>query len=141
MLSRRSFVAGMGTGFVASRAFADALAASDIKEAARDAWLFALPLIEVASLRARPNASDGRPAAINSLTHGRSLAGPASRAVTTPNNDTLYSNAFVDATKGPVRLVIPDCGQRYLSRSWTCTPTTTLSWVRVPRVGQPALGA
>jgi hypothetical protein len=35
--------------------------------------------------------------------------------VTTPNNDTLYSHAFVATTKGPVELEIPDCGARYLS--------------------------
>lgn len=36
-------------------------------------------------------------------------------AVTTPNCDTLYSTAFVDTTKGPVQLEIPDCGKRYMS--------------------------
>ena len=38
-----------------------------------------------------------------------------SRAVTSPNSDTLYSIAFVDTTKGPVRLEVPDCDGRYLS--------------------------
>jgi hypothetical protein len=36
-------------------------------------------------------------------------------AITTPNNDTLYSQAFIDLTHGPVTLAIPDMGDRYQS--------------------------
>ncbi len=43
------------------------------------------------------------------------LADHASRAVTTPNNDTLYSTAFLDLTQGPVTLTVPATGARYWS--------------------------
>jgi hypothetical protein len=114
-MTRRGFVAGMTAGLAAGRASADASAPADLRTPARNAWLFALPLIEVAALRARRNPINGQPAPINAFTHVRSLAGPKSRAVTSPNADTLYSSAFVDTTQGPVRLEIPDCGKRYLS--------------------------
>ncbi len=81
--------------------------------AARDAWLYALPLIEMATARARMLKMPG--AAINALNHSRTLTDHTGRAVTTPNNDTLYSTAFLDLTKGPVTLTIPVTGTRYYS--------------------------
>jgi hypothetical protein len=113
-IDRRGFIAGMAAGLTSGRALAQPTPA-DLREAARDAWLFALPPIEVAALRARPLRTTGAPAPINRFMHSRALAAPAARAVTTPNVDTLYSSAFVDTTKGPVRLHVPDCGPRYLS--------------------------
>jgi len=114
-MDRRGVIAGMAASLAAGRATADASAPADLRSAARDAWLFALPLIELAALRARRSPINSQPAAINAFTHVRSLAGPRARAVTSPNADTLYSSAFVDTTQGPVRLEAPDCGKRYLS--------------------------
>jgi len=114
-MDRRGFIAGMTASLSPGRVGADTSAPPDLRKAARDAWLFALPLIEVAALRARPNPINGQPAPINAFTHVRSLAAPKARAVTAPNTDTLYSSAFVDTTKGPVLLEVPDCGKRYLS--------------------------
>lgn len=81
--------------------------------AARDAFLYALPLIEMATTRARLLKAPG--AAINRLSHTRTLSDHNARWVTTPNNDTLYSSAFLDLTKGPVTLTIPALGERYYS--------------------------
>jgi hypothetical protein len=114
-MDRRGFIAGTAAGLAAGPATADASAPADLRKAARDAWLFALPLIEVAALRARRNPINEQAAPTNAFTHVRWLAGPKARAVTSPNADTLYSSAFVDTTQGPVRLEVPDCGKRYLS--------------------------
>lgn len=115
MMNRREFLVGASAALAADNGFAEAANVSELQNASRDAWLFALPLIEVAALRARPDPVGGKPSLVNSFSHARSLAGPMNRAVTTPNSDTLYSTAFVDTTTGPVRLEIPDCGKRYLS--------------------------
>jgi len=80
---------------------------------ARDAYLYALPLIEMATARARMLKAPG--AAMNKLDHTRTLADHTSRRVTTPNNDTLYSWAFLDLTNGPATLTIPPMGERYYS--------------------------
>lgn len=97
----------------AARAFA---AVGDLRSAAREAWLYGLPLIEMASTRARAISGKGnRPEGINTFGHTRELAGPKSRAVTAPNNDTLYSSAWLDLTKGPVTLTVPPTGERYIS--------------------------
>jgi hypothetical protein len=45
--------------------------------------------------------------------HDRELAGPDYRAFTTPNADTLYSNAWLDLSRGPVILGVPHFGPRY----------------------------
>jgi len=83
-----------------------------LREAAMEAWMFGLPLIEVASTRARGAAFGGK---VNSFAHMRNLADHKARAVTTPNNDTLYSSAQVDLSAGPVTITLPAAGDRYLS--------------------------
>ncbi|MFN7674259.1 DUF1254 domain-containing protein [Aquidulcibacter sp.] len=53
--------------------------------------------------------------AANQWRHVRRLADASSRRVTTPNNDTLYSSAWLDLRKGPVELTYPKASERYLS--------------------------
>jgi hypothetical protein len=84
----------------------------DLKAAAKAAWLYALPLIEIASTRAR-GASVG--SKMNVFGHMRNLANHTSRAVTTPNNDTFYSTAQVDLSAGPVSVTLPAAADRYIS--------------------------
>jgi len=75
VVERCSFIAALAGGLWASRPWADVRAAAGLQEAAHDAWLFVLPLIELAALRARPAPNDGKPAPINVLRHARSLLG------------------------------------------------------------------
>ncbi|WP_296595098.1 DUF1254 domain-containing protein [Phenylobacterium sp.] len=97
----------------AARAFA---AAGDLRSAAREAWLYGLPWIEMAAARDRMlNGKGGQPAGRNSFGHARNLVGPEGRTITSPNNDTLYSSAWLDLTKGPVTLTVPPTGDRYIS--------------------------
>lgn len=119
VLHRREFLTALSAAAGASMAPGLALASSaplSLREAARDAWIYCLPLIEMAGARSRgltplPNA----PIRVNLFGHARVLAGPDSRAVTTPNNDTLYSTAWIDLSGEPVTLVIPPTGERYFS--------------------------
>lgn len=85
---------------------------ADLRAIACGAWLYTLPLIEVANTRARAGAMGG-PA--NAFHHMRDLADHRMRAVTTPNNDTLYSSAQIDLSTGPVTLTLPRSDDRYLS--------------------------
>ena len=115
-MNRRELLAVAGViGMIpAARAFA---AAGDLRGAAREAYIYCLPLIEMAAARARMLRGDpaGQPAAINRFGSTRNLAGPQNRTITSPNNDTLYNNAWLDLTKGPVTLTIPPTGERYIS--------------------------
>jgi hypothetical protein len=85
---------------------------SELAEAARAAWIYALPLIEVATTRQRGQALGHR---MGVFAHVRNLANPRHRAVTTPNNDTLYSTAQLDLSAGPVTITLPPTGARYAS--------------------------
>jgi hypothetical protein len=111
-MNRRQLFLGAGAvGLVGAGGFA---VAQGLRiSTAAEAWLYALPLIEMATTRARMLKAAG--AAINRLTHSRDLSTHASRWVTTPNNDTLYSIAFLDLTQGPATLTTPATGPRYWS--------------------------
>ena len=94
---------------------------------ARDAVLYTLPLYEMARMRSttspRRDASgvfadaSGGPEStlrwVNLFSHSRQLLGPADRRVVTPNNDTLYTNAWLDLSDGPLLIHAPDTGSRY----------------------------
>lgn len=54
----------------------------------------------------------------NVFKHGRQLAGPDYRAFKTPNVDTLYSNAWLDLTQGPVLFDVPDTKGRYYTANF-----------------------
>ena len=115
-MNRRDLIAAVAaTAAFAPGATARASAKGDAKklrEVARDAWLYGLPLIEMAGARSRA-LSGGRPA--NRLQHGRDLTTAKTQRVTTPNNDTLYSQAWIDLSEGPVKLELPATGERYFS--------------------------
>lgn len=83
-----------------------------LRDAARAAYVFTLPLIEIATTRSRGLAV-GSP--MNTFGHMRRLADHTARKVTTPNNDTYYSTAQVDLSAGPVTVTLPPSGDRYLS--------------------------
>lgn len=83
----------------------------DLRAIARRAWLYGLPLIEVAAVRKRALAV----APVNVLIHQRELTTPATQKVTSPNNDTLYSRAVLDLRRGAVELTLPATGDRYQS--------------------------
>jgi hypothetical protein len=106
-LSRRHLTLALAaTGLLpATGAFAQP--PSDLREAARQMWLFTLPLIEMARTR-----GVNKP---NSLLHARALSGPAARNVTTPNCDTLYSIDWLDLRGGPVSVTLPATEDRYTS--------------------------
>jgi hypothetical protein len=83
-----------------------------LREAARAMALYGLPLLEMAATRQRALAAGQR---VNTLRHARALLTPATQTVTQPNNDTLYSTAWLDLAQGPVRVRLPESGSRYFS--------------------------
>lgn len=101
----------------------------------RDAVIQTLPLFEMMRMRAATTArrharlgyaSDDRASAlrwVNQFTHTHRRLGPTDREVVSPNNDTVYSNAWLDLSAGPVLIVSPAVGERYwtlgLLDAWT----------------------
>ncbi|MCM3766180.1 DUF1254 domain-containing protein [Neobacillus niacini] len=49
----------------------------------------------------------------NKFVHDRELAKPGYKAFKSPNVDTIYSNAWLNLTKGPLLIEVPAFGERY----------------------------
>ena len=115
--SRRTMLAGL----TAAGAFWSVAApAQEFPDTTRakivEAFTYAYPVYEAARTRYRAAfAAPAEDSALNRLHHSRLLADHTSRWVTTPNNDTLYSTAFLDLTGGPVEITTPEFGDRYFS--------------------------
>lgn len=109
--------------------------ASPAFEAARTAVLHTLPLFEMRRMRAATTArrhpilgfsSADRASSmrwVNHFTHTHRRIGPDDREVVSPNNDTVFSNAWLDLSRDPVLIDTPDMGERYwtlgLLDAWT----------------------
>lgn len=72
------------------------------------AFEYAFPLFAVAQTRYRAvqDTTNPRRHAPNTLQHERHLSDHTSRWITAPNNDTVYSNAWLDLSRGPVRICV-----------------------------------
>lgn len=93
--------------------------AAAVEELARRAYVWGMPLVEAALIRQRfvqPQAP-GNAVTINRFKHRRTLAGPEMRVGVGPNNDTIYSLAWVDLAGGPLIVSTPDFGNRYYTFS------------------------
>lgn len=81
-----------------------------IESLAEEAYVFAVPLLEFYKTMYRDSLDEsastfrGR---LNHVWHNRDLAGPEARRVVRPNNDNLYSRAWLDLRDGPVVLTVP----------------------------------
>jgi hypothetical protein len=111
-MNRRELFAALAALGVTGLALRPDEARADETTDARDLWLYGLPIIEMATTRARHLASG---MALNRFQHARQLSDHTFRSVTSPNNDTLYSMAWLDLTQGPVTLTVPPTGERYWS--------------------------
>jgi hypothetical protein len=117
-MNRREFLGVLAAAASSSLPAQGLAAPTDLRSAAREAWIYCLPLIETARVRAHavefaPSAHGGD--GVNAFIHYRDLATPAERLVTSPNVDTLYSLAFVDLGNGPATVTLPATGKRYFS--------------------------
>jgi hypothetical protein len=84
------------------------------------AFVYGFPYIYNAGLRHRwvteePGTGATPYAAVNHFWHARELFDATDREGVSPNNDTLYSFAWVDLSAEPVVLSHPDMGDRYFT--------------------------
>ena len=104
---------------------AEGASCDDSTETIRQAVMTTLPLFEMARMRASNTArkhpvqgfagatTGSRMRWVNQFTHTRRLRGPEDKEVVTPNNDTLFTNAWLDLADGPLVIDVPEMGSRY----------------------------
>ena len=92
--------------------FAEAAATSDEAafDTAREAYIFGYPLLamETSKWVMTRSASTSDKAAVNEFHHARTFPDASFTDVVSPNADTLYSQAWLDLTVGPLVLSVPD---------------------------------
>ena len=109
-MNRRQFAQSLTTG-AAALALGAPAAFAQSPALIREAFLYGFAPYEMARLAARSAMGGG----FNRFGHRTTLADHTARTVTTPNNDTLYSSAWVDLSGGPVEFVSPSVLGRYFS--------------------------
>ncbi len=99
---------------------------SEIEAVATDAYIFGYPLVTMEMTRrvmTNTETPKGSKAPMGQFANLRHFPGPSFRDVTAPNADTLYSVAWVDLSKEPYILHVPNERGRYylmpLIDGWT----------------------
>jgi hypothetical protein len=100
--------------------------AAGVYQDAVDAYIYGYPLVLMQTTKdvmtATPTLTLTK-APINQFLHIREFPTPRFTDVVSPNADTLYSTAWLDLSKEPIILTVPDVGERYylmpLLSEWT----------------------
>jgi hypothetical protein len=117
----------------------------DLYTLAVRAYVWGYPLVRAAQVRLKTTNPDNphavRPptvpgAPINSIGHQRALSSPETRLGVAPNNDTLYSLAWLDLSDDAFVLEAPNFGERYYTFQMGQADTST-----VQSLGQSTHGA
>lgn len=99
-------------------------APSEIREIAAKAYTFAYPLVLMEFTRRA--AAEG-PFEANEFNHAATFPDDKFRQVIRPNADTLYSSSWIDLSKEPVLLHVPDTHDRYYLMQFMDAWTDTFS--------------
>jgi DNA sulfur modification protein DndE len=90
--------------------------ATTVEEAAVDSYIYAYPLVTMdytAKVMTNTATLSENKAPMNQFLNYPRFPDPSFTDVTTPNADTLYSSAFLDLSKGPYILHVPNEDGRY----------------------------
>jgi len=112
-----------------------------LQDLARRAAIYLFPVYEMYRTRWNALVNDANPVRgrLNRFQHVPVLATHKSRAVTTPNTDTLYSSAWLDLSLEPLFLTVPPMGERYYSFAFMSLSTDNFAYVcRRLHGGKPA---
>jgi hypothetical protein len=100
----------------AAQANPAALSAREAREIAREAYIYAYPMV-LAEITRRVMTNVENPtglrAPMNQIVHARTFPDASFTDVVRPNADTLYSLMYFDTSKEPMVISVPDSGGRY----------------------------
>ncbi len=105
---------------VQTSATAPTVSADELASIARDAYIYAYPLVLMEITRQSStnvaSAIEGK-APVNQFGHRTSLPDPRAKDTPWPTTDMLYSNLWFDVSREPLIVRLPDAGDRYVSLS------------------------
>ncbi|WP_206301971.1 DUF1254 domain-containing protein [Streptomyces sp. AcE210] len=113
--------------------------ATDTFTIAVEAFVWGYPLVlmeRTKKLFTQRSSRVGSP--VNQFRHRAKLATPRDREIVKPNNDTLYSTAWLDLSQGPVILEVPEVDGRYYSFQFLDAYTNTWAYVGSRTTGTEA---
>jgi hypothetical protein len=127
-LDRRTLLAGLLAAPAAAHAQENPTMLRDL---ARRATIYLFPIYEMYRTRWQATVNDANPLRqkLNRFRHIPILADHRARAVTTPNNDTLYSSAWLDLSQEPLFLTVPPVGELYYSYAFIDLFTDNFAYV------------
>ncbi len=108
--------AAFGQGQGAPQTAAPALSAAEATAIATEAYIYGYPLVTMEfTRRVMTNCAspEGTHAPMGQLMRMREYPNASFKDVTAPNADTLYSTAWLDLSREPYVLSLPDMGDRY----------------------------
>ncbi|MFO0844220.1 MAG: DUF1254 domain-containing protein [Gemmataceae bacterium] len=114
--SRLVAVVIVWAGWVSGAVAADPVSEAEAAAIATEAYVYGYPLVTMEyTRRVMTNAASprGTHAPMGQFVRMREYPNAKFRDVTAPNADTLYSTAWLDLSKGPYVLSLPDMGDRY----------------------------
>ncbi|CAG2160477.1 DUF1254 domain-containing protein [Cupriavidus numazuensis] len=99
-------------------AFAQGTSEAEVREIARDAYVYAYPIVTMdVSMRQSTNVPDANTvplrAPLNQFAHARTYPRAENKDVVRYNFDTLYSPVWLDLSREPIILSVPDTSGRY----------------------------
>jgi hypothetical protein len=117
----------------------DQLSAAEAQALAKEAYIYAYAPVYMERQRRNmvsvdADRGDGS-APENSFGNVRALGSPALKTIVMPNNDTLYSSAWIDLSKGPFLLGVPPMGDRYFTFQMMDAFSNTFDYVGTRATG------
>lgn len=102
------------------------------------AYVYGFPVVEMFRVRhARVfDPANKNRVPLNQFAHRRQLLDHTYKLVVSPNNDTLYSSAWLDLSSEPIVLHVPDSKGRYVSFQLMDFYTNNFAHVRADTVGK-----
>ncbi|KPK49193.1 MAG: hypothetical protein AMJ63_17060, partial [Myxococcales bacterium SG8_38_1] len=95
-----------------------AISPAETQEIAEEAYIYAYPMMEnyrTMYVQAIDRTAPAYIGPFNELHHMTELLGPQFKDVVRPNNDTMYSMAWIDLRAQPVVITVPSIENRYYS--------------------------
>ncbi|MDH3624008.1 MAG: DUF1254 domain-containing protein [Myxococcales bacterium] len=113
----------------------------EAKAIAQEAYIYAYPMLEnyrTMYAQALDKQAPGFTAPFNEFSHRSELLGPDFKDIVRPNNDTLYSLAWLNLRAQPIVITVPQIEDRYYSIQLVDMYTNNLGYIGTRTTGSKA---